>query len=105
MATDFHRKPSSMDYLVSTEQGVRTPQSGEPLILADGRRFVFAMIENDLRGWWFTAFAHDGRSTLQGNTRLAWDSQASAWRPDPVRQVRERRRVRPTRDARHRQLD
>ncbi len=76
-----------MDCLVTIEQGVRTPQSGEPLILADGRRFVFATIENDLRGWWFTAFAHDGRSTLQGNTRLAWDSQASAWRPDPARQV------------------
>ena len=59
-----------MDCLVTTEQGVRTPQSGEPLILADGRRFVFATIENDLRGWWFTAFAHDGRSTLQGNTLM-----------------------------------
>jgi len=94
-----------MDCLVTIEQGVRTPQSGEPLILADGRRFVFATIENDLRGWWFTAFAHDGRSTLQGNTRLAWDSQASAWRPDPARQVHEQRRVRPTREARHRQLD
>ncbi|HYU30325.1 MAG TPA: hypothetical protein VEK83_14930 [Gemmatimonadales bacterium] len=61
---------------------IRTPQSGESLILVDGRRFVLATVENGIRGWWFTARAHDGRSTLQGNTRLAWDSQTTAWRPD-----------------------
>src|SRR5258708_25490049 len=58
----LHGLPVSIEQTEQTEQGVRTPQSGEPLILADGRRFVFATIENDLRGWWFTAFAHDGRS-------------------------------------------
>jgi len=52
------------------------------LILVDGRRFVLATVENGIRGWWFTARAHDGRCTLQGNTRLAWDSQTTAWRPD-----------------------
>jgi hypothetical protein len=91
---------------VAPEQESRTPKTGEPLILADGRRFVFATVETDVRGWWFTASAHDGRSTLQGNTRLAWDSQANAWRPEGGRRVPERRRVvRPTNEARHRQPD
>ena len=94
------------DIAVTIEQRSRTPQSGEPLIVADGRRFVFATVEDDVRGWWFTAIAPDGRSTLQGNTRLTWDSQSSAWRPDAVRRVPERRRVvRATREVRRRQLD
>src|SRR2546422_6691085 len=61
---------------------ILTPQSGEELIFADGRRFTLAAVENGVRGWWFTARAHDGRSTVQGNLRLTWDSQARAWRPD-----------------------
>ena len=91
---------------LSTEQGSRTPRSGEPLILADGRRFVFATVESDVRGWWFSAFAQDGRTSLQGNTRLAWDSQSRAWRPDDVRRIPDRRRVvRSTFQPRRRQPD
>src|SRR3954469_4320129 len=91
---------------LTIEQQIRTPQPGEPLIIADGRRFVFATVEDDVRGWWFSARAQDGRSELQGNTRLVWDSQASAWRPDTVRRVPERRRTvrRPARIP-HQQLE
>jgi len=62
------------------EGTARLPQAGEPLVLADGRRFVVAEIQNGVRGWWFLATAHDGNSTLQGNLRLEWDSQSLAWR-------------------------
>ena len=58
----------------------RLPQAGESLVLADGRRFVVAEIQNGVRGWWFLATAQDGNSTLQGNLRLEWDSQSQAWR-------------------------
>jgi hypothetical protein len=59
----------------------RLPRAGEPVVLADGRRFVFAEIQNGVRGWWFLATAEDGASTLQGNLRLEWDSPAQTWRP------------------------
>lgn len=67
------------------EQESRIPQSGEALILADGRRFTIADAEAGVRGWWFRARSLDGRSTLQGNTPLRWDAQAHAWRPAGVR--------------------
>jgi hypothetical protein len=63
------------------EPTARLPQSGELLVLADGRRFVVGEIQNGMRGWWFRATAQDGSSTLQGNLRLAWDPQLSGWRP------------------------
>jgi hypothetical protein len=59
----------------------RTPASGEPLILSDGRRFLMSRAEHGLRGWWFTATAQDGSCTLQGNLALEWDSRAHVWRP------------------------
>jgi hypothetical protein len=62
-------------------EAARLPKSGEPLVLADGRHFIFGEIQDGVRGWWFRATAQDGRSTLQGNLRLEWDSQVSAWRP------------------------
>ena len=92
--------------VVPQETGSRIPQAGEPLILADGRRFIFSGAEDGIRGWWFTAVAHDGRSSLQGNLRLQWDSQAGAWRPDGVRHVSsEPRAARRTSQPRQRQLD
>jgi hypothetical protein len=95
-----------MDAVVSHEKGSRIPQFGEPLILADGRRFMFSGSDDGIRGWWFTAVAHDGRSSLQGNIRWQWDSQARAWRPDGARQVAaEPRAVRRTSQPRQRQLD
>ena len=54
----------------------RLPRAGEPVVLADGRRFVCAEIQNGVRGWWFLATGQDGASTLQGNLRLEWDSPA-----------------------------
>lgn len=57
------------------------PQSGELLILSDGRRFRLSSAGAGPRGWWFHAIAQDGSSTLQGNLELHWDVQAEAWRP------------------------
>jgi len=56
---EIFTKNHFMDLSVSTEQIEQgsVPQSGEPLILAADGGFVFATIENDVRGWWFTAFA------------------------------------------------
>lgn len=84
----------------------RIPQSGDALILADGRRFVLATAEDGIRGWWFTAKALDGRCTLQGNMRLDWDPQSRAWRPvgahaSPSHPPPMRRALQP----RHKQLD
>jgi hypothetical protein len=88
------------------ESRSRTPQSGELLILADSRRFVIADAETGIRGWWFTATSQDGRSTLQGNLRLEWDSQAAAWRPAGVRRGPAQHRVmRLTPQPRYKQLD
>jgi hypothetical protein len=63
------------------ESTARLPQSGELLVLADGRRFIVGEVQNGMRGWWFRATAQDGTSTLQGNLRLEWDAQLFAWRP------------------------
>ena len=63
----------------------RKPQAGEPIVLADGRRFVVTQIEHGGRGWWFMARAEDGSTALQGNLRLEWDSQAGVWRPTGTR--------------------
>ena len=59
----------------------RTPQSGDALILADGRRFIIDAAEAGLRGWWFTAQAQDRSCMVQGNLPLEWDGGASVWRP------------------------
>ena len=67
--------------------GSRSPRSGDALILADGRRFIVTVIEGGVRGWWFTATAHDGRKTLQGNIHLEWDPQSLAWRPRGTREI------------------
>jgi hypothetical protein len=66
---------------MADEKVLRLPQTSETLVLADGRRFVFAEVQDGVRGWWFLAKAEDGSSTVQGNLRLEWDSQAHAWRP------------------------
>ncbi|HZE94916.1 MAG TPA: hypothetical protein VEZ49_09415 [Gemmatimonadales bacterium] len=88
------------------EKHARIPQSGEALILADGRRFILTEAEHGIRGWWFTATAHDGRNTLQGNLQLQWDAQARAWRPDGARQVAaEPRAVRRAPQPQERQSD
>jgi hypothetical protein len=63
----------------------RTPESGETLILSDGRHFLVSRPENGLRGWWFTATAQDGSCILQGNLELEWDSRARVWRPQGPR--------------------
>ena len=55
------------------------------MILADGRRFMVLSAATDRLGWWFTATALDGGSTLQGNLHLEWDPHASAWRPRGAR--------------------
>lgn len=67
--------------------GTPSPQSGDALILPDGRRFVVGRIENGVRGWWFTAATPDGRKTLQGNIRLEWDPQEHVWRPNGTREI------------------
>ena len=90
---------------MDAELGSRIPQSGDTLILSDGRRFVVANADNGVRGWWFTAEAGDGQSTLQGNLRLDWDSQARAWRPAGERGGPQVRRARRTPQARQKQLD
>ena len=59
----------------------RTPESGEPLILPDGRHFRVSSAELGLRGWWFTATAQDGSCILQGNLELEWDLRGRVWRP------------------------
>ena len=64
---------------------IRTPQCGEILMLADGRRFVITSTEAGLRGWWFTAQAQDGSRTLQGNLLLTWDAHGGVWRPAGMR--------------------
>jgi hypothetical protein len=56
------------------------PQTGEHLLLSDGRRFVLTAVENELRGWWFRAVAEDRATVLQGNMRLEWDPQGQVWR-------------------------
>ena len=63
-------------------QGTRSPQSGDTLILTDGRRFVMDSAEQASRGWWFKARAQDGTCVLQGNLRLRWDQRANAWYPE-----------------------
>ena len=67
-------------------QGTRSPQSGDTLILTDGRRFVIDSAEQTTRGWWFKARAQDGSCVLQGNLRLRWDPRANAWRPEEGRE-------------------
>lgn len=61
--------------------GSGKPQSGETLILSDGRRFRVSSAVSGLRGWWFTATAEDGSSVLQGNLQLDWDARTCVWRP------------------------
>jgi hypothetical protein len=91
---------------VPQEPGSRTPQSGEALILTDGRRFVLATAGDGMRGWWFTATALDGRSTLQGNMRFGWDPQAHAWRPNGVQSVTSQPvPIRRAPQSRHKQVD
>ncbi len=67
--------------------GSRSPRSGDALILADGRRFVVTVIEDGVRGWWFTAADPIGHKTLQGNIRLEWNAEALAWRPTGTREI------------------
>jgi hypothetical protein len=62
-----------------SDVGGLTPQPGEALILLDGRRFTLSTVQAGVRGWWFTATAHDGSCTLQGNLRLTWDVQRQCW--------------------------
>ena len=69
-----------MHLSTSMETEHRTPQSGDALILADGRRFIIDAAEAGLRGWWFTAQAQDRSCVVQGNLPLEWDGGASAWR-------------------------
>jgi hypothetical protein len=59
----------------------RPLESGETLILADGRRFRVSSVEDGARGWWFRATALDGSCALQGNLELQWDGSAHVWRP------------------------
>src|ERR1044072_9458510 len=59
----------------------RTPQSGDALILADGRRFIIDAAEAGLRGGWVTAHAQDRSCMVAGTLPLEWDGGASAWRP------------------------
>jgi hypothetical protein len=70
-----------MQLFATMETEHRTPQSGDALILADGRRFIIDAAEAGLRGWWFTAQAQDRSCMVQGNLPLEWDGGASAWRP------------------------
>ena len=63
------------------EQATRSPHSGDPLILIDGRRFVIDSAEQTSRGWWFKATAQDESCVLQGNLTLQWDVVERAWRP------------------------
>jgi len=55
---------------VTNHNRPRIPQTGDALILTDHRRFIPRAAEEGLRGWWFTAAAEDGSSTLQGNLRI-----------------------------------
>jgi len=73
--------PPPRKVVVPQAERTRTPNAGETLILADGRRFVVSSAATDARGWWFTATAQDGASTLQGSLSLEWDAQAGVWRP------------------------
>lgn len=66
---------------MTPEQHTRSPESGDVLILTDGRHFVVESADQRSRGWWFTARAKDGSSLLQGNLELQWDVGARAWRP------------------------
>jgi hypothetical protein len=61
--------------------GIRIPQSGDTLILGDGRAFRLAAVEHGPRGWWFRATSRDDSCTLQGNLELVWDGLARGWRP------------------------
>lgn len=63
-------------------QGTKSPQSGDTLILTDGRRFEVDSAEQTARGCWFKARSVDGTCVLQGNLRLRWDPSARAWRPE-----------------------
>lgn len=62
-------------------QDTRAPQSGDILILIDGRRFVIDSVDQSSRGWWFKARAQDESCVLQGNLRLRWNVVARAWCP------------------------
>lgn len=66
---------------MAQQDGSRIPQSGDTLILGDGRAFRLAAAEQGPRGWWFRATSRDDSCTLQGNLELAWDGLARAWRP------------------------
>jgi hypothetical protein len=48
-------------------------------VLDDGCTFV--LVEIGPVGWWFKARAQDGRSSVEGNLRLAWDGTREAWYP------------------------
>jgi hypothetical protein len=88
----------------------RTPESGETLILSDGRRFRVSTAEVGQRGWWFTATAHDDSCILQGNLELEWDARVRVWRPKgtltpDVPAIAVPPSMRSTPSARRRQLD
>jgi hypothetical protein len=89
---------------MAEEKAFRVPHTNETLMLADGRRFVFAEIQDGVRGWWFLARAEDGSSTLQGNLRLEWDSHSHAWRPVSAR-VPIPRSIKQTSQSRMKQVD
>jgi hypothetical protein len=92
--------------VVNQERKSPAPQSGETLILPDGRRFVFAACDGGSRGWWFSATAQDGTSRLQGNLKLEWDGVARGWRPAGARAtVALPRSLRRTQQPRLRQVD
>lgn len=65
------------------DQGTRTPQSGDTLILTDGRRFVVESVDQSPHGCWFKARALDGSCLLQANLALCWDGVTRAWYPGP----------------------
>lgn len=70
--------------LATLDTGARSPQSGDTIVLADGRHFVVENAEAGVRGWWFTARAQDQSCVVQGNLQFEWDGAARVWRPAGV---------------------
>lgn len=62
-----------------TDMGI--PPEGDRLIFIDGRRFVFMTVELGPHGWWFTAKAEDGHTTLSGNFTLRYVG-SHTWKPE-----------------------
>ena len=74
----------------------RLPQTGDTLILTDGRRFLIDVTHRGLRGAWFKATAQDGSCLLQGNLQLRWDAHTGAWRPQAAPAMRSTRAIPPS---------